>query len=159
MTDERQSEPPAVVLNRELIAGVSILVVSSLLAAVLFPPSEPAGRAVVLAVACGLVVATATEWRAVAGVAAATVLAFAVELTPDNAGFAAGTSWCSYTPLIGFVVLVGRGCPVASRLRPHPNAGLVERLILLSAVGWLPCPDHGSPAPARTSDSRPRRSG
>jgi hypothetical protein len=84
MTDERQPEPPAVVLTRELTAGVSIPVMSGLLAAVLFPPSEPAGRAVVLAVACGLVVANATDWRAVAGVAAATVLAFAVESAPGS---------------------------------------------------------------------------
>lgn len=107
MTDERPPEPPTVVLIREAVAGASALLVAGLLAAAVVPPSEPGGRAVVLAAACGLVAATATDWPAVAGVAAATVLAFAVELTLGSA--AASAPWWSYTPLIVFVVFVGRG--------------------------------------------------
>jgi hypothetical protein len=43
------------VLIRELLGGVSVLVVAGFLVIGMFPPSQPAGGALVLAVACGLV--------------------------------------------------------------------------------------------------------
>jgi hypothetical protein len=74
--DLRPAGSRAVVLTRELVGGAATLVVAGLLAVVVFPPAQPAGRILIVAIACGVLAAILTDPWAIGVVAVAGAVAF-----------------------------------------------------------------------------------
>ncbi|MEU4244659.1 hypothetical protein [Actinoplanes sp. NPDC026619] len=102
-------EERRVVIGREVAAGVVLIVVAEFLGAAL--STGHAGDALLVAVACGLAAALATDWVSwvCVGVLAAVILvAFA--------SYRFGTSSWPYTPIIGFAVMTGAGFRTLRRL-------------------------------------------
>jgi hypothetical protein len=112
----------------ELVAGTAAVVVAGFAAVALFPAPGAAGRLVVLAVAVGLVAAVCTDWRAAAGVAAVAALVFVGFLT-HRYGVLTGdpTPW-SFTPLLGFATVLGRGYRRLTHAVPKPQPQGSEKL-------------------------------
>ena len=106
------AEPRHVVVLRELIASTAAVVVAGF-PAVLMAESTP-GRAVVIAVACGVLAAWCTHWLSRTGIALLGALAF-VLIIADQPGMAA--AW-PYTPAIALAVILG----ASYRRLTHPAA-------------------------------------
>ena len=98
-----------VVLIRELVGGAAAVVVAGVLAVVLFPWGEPAGRVLVMAVACGAVAAWVSQWRVRLAVVVLTGLIFAGVLGDDWTYPPGAPGPWSYVPVIGFAALLGSG--------------------------------------------------
>ncbi|MGX6607049.1 hypothetical protein ACWKSP_33740 [Micromonosporaceae bacterium Da 78-11] len=95
-------------LIRELGAGVAALVVTAFAAPIISAGQNPAGRALLMAVATGMIAATVSDWRARIGVAATSVTIF-IFLEPFPGATTGGaTSW-SFTPLIMVAAVLGGG--------------------------------------------------
>lgn len=105
----RDDEDGSVNATFELVAGTAAVVVAGFAAVALLPAPGPAGRIVVMAIVVGLVAAVCTDWCAAAGVAAVAALVFVGFLT-HRYGVLTGdpTPW-SFTPLLGFAMVLGRG--------------------------------------------------
>lgn len=100
------AERRRVVLIRELAAGTAGVVVASFAAVVLSPEVDLTERALVMAVACGVLSAWLTDWRAIAAVAAATLASFVVVLAE---GAPNPTESWGVTPLFALAVFLGVG--------------------------------------------------
>lgn len=101
-----EAEFRRVVLIRDLVAGALGVVVASFAAAVVFPPEEPVGRVLVMAIACGLLAAALSDWRA--SLANAVVAAgLFVGVLADGAP-PAPSPW-GFTPIFVMAVLLGAG--------------------------------------------------
>ena len=88
---------------------MTTLVIASFAAIVLFSPEEPPGRIVVLAVACGIVASTLTDWRSAVGLILGAGFVFVVVLAGRPDTQPGHPAPLSYTPLIGLAVLLGYG--------------------------------------------------
>lgn len=106
MTVAEEAENRRVALIRELVAGAVSVVVAAFAAVVVFPAEEPVGRVMVMAVACGLLAASLSDWRATLVMAATAagvfvgVLADGAPPTPAPQGF---------TPIFVVAVVLGAG--------------------------------------------------
>ena len=138
----RDDEERAISAAFEFAAGTAAIVVAGFAAATLFPPGEPAGRALIMAIVVGVLCALFTAWRACAGIAVVAVLVFVGFLTHRYGTLTGAPAPWSYTPVFGFAVLVGRGYRRLAQVDPL-DAELRE---LLAA-------DHSEPP---RSDRRPR---
>jgi hypothetical protein len=92
----------------ELAAGCAAVVVAAFAAVAAFGPAEPAARAVVLAVAVGVLAAVLRDGRALAGVTVIAALVF-VGFLAHRAGQLTGdpAAW-RYTLILGGAALLGR---------------------------------------------------
>jgi hypothetical protein len=93
-------------LLRDLIAGVAGVLVACLAVIALTPASDLAGRAVVMAVACGILAALLTEWRATVVMAALAVVAFVTVLAAESSS---PTYPWGFSPVFALAVLLGMG--------------------------------------------------
>ena len=106
MSVAEEAENRRVALIRELVAGAVGVVVAAFAAVVIFPAEQPAGRVMVMAVACGLLAASLSDWRATLVMAAMAagvfvgVLADGAPPTPAPQGF---------TPIFVVAVVLGVG--------------------------------------------------
>ena len=105
----QHAEDHFVTLVREVFLIVTTVVIAGFAAIVLFPPDQPPGRIVVLAVACGIVAAALTDWRSATGLILAAGFVFVVFLASQPDGQPDPPAPVSYTPLIGLAVLLGQG--------------------------------------------------
>ena len=105
----QHTEEDFVTLVREVFLIVTTVVIAGFAAIVLFPPDEPPGRIVVLAVACGIVASTLTDWRSATGLILVAGFTFVVFLAGRSEGQPDPPAPVSYTPLIGLAVLLGQG--------------------------------------------------
>lgn len=97
------------VVTRELVGGLMAMTVAALGSGALYPGTSPAGRVFVVSVACGVLAAVLTDWRARVAVTAAAVVIFIVHLAPErDVPTGDVTSW-SYSPLIMAAAIVGTG--------------------------------------------------
>jgi hypothetical protein len=109
VVDEGYVENSAIVATREFIAGVAVIVVAAFALPVLFPNPSPAGRALVMSVVTGVLMALFTDWRARLGVATASIMAFAGFAGPGSGALTSDPGLWSYTPLIGLAATLGCG--------------------------------------------------
>lgn len=105
----RYNDDATVNASFEVAAGTAAITVAGFAAAVLFPPAEPAGRVLVVAITVGVLSVVFSNWRACLTVAVIAALVF-VGFLAHQYGVLTGdaTAW-SFTALIGFAVLIGRG--------------------------------------------------
>ncbi|MEU7928355.1 hypothetical protein [Micromonospora sp. NPDC049107] len=101
-----EAEIHRVVLIRDLVTGAVGVVVASFATAVVFPPEDPVGRVLVMAVACGLLATALSDWRASLAVAVVAVGVF-VGVLADGAP-PAPSPW-GFTPIFVVAVVLGAG--------------------------------------------------
>ncbi|MFD6566280.1 hypothetical protein [Micromonospora profundi] len=101
----RQPTPTGI----SVAAGWAVMIVAALLAAAMFPQTEPPGRVLVMAVAAGVFASMVADWRAVVAVTAlgtATYVGFLANQFGDLTGTA--DAW-AYAVVIGFAGALGSG--------------------------------------------------
>jgi hypothetical protein len=105
--DEKRDSGAAV----ELTVGCVAVIAVAFTAVALFGPAQYAGRAVVMAVAAGILAAVTRDWRAWLAVTAFAALVF-VGFLAHRAGQLSGdpTPW-RYTLVIGFAAVLGHVRP------------------------------------------------
>lgn len=91
---------------REVIAGIGGVTLAAFATAALCPAGEPAPRALVMAVACGILTTLLTDWRAIGVVVTACVLTYGFVLT--GGAPAALRAW-QFTPIFLVAVTLGVG--------------------------------------------------
>lgn len=158
----RHNDDDAINATFETVAGTAALIVTAFAAAVMFPAAEPAARVLVVAVTVGVLSARFTDWRACAGVAVIAALVF-VGFLAHQYGVLTGepTPW-SFTPLIGFAALLGRGYRrLASSSRIRTDRIPPHLRLRRSALRRCSCGRRRRPLIAcrrgRTADVRPPR--
>ncbi|KUL38785.1 hypothetical protein [Actinoplanes awajinensis] len=104
---------------REVIAGVSGVTVAAFATAALCPDGEPAPRALVMAVMCGLLTTVLSDWRAIGVVVAACVFVYGFVLTASVP--AAQHPW-EFTPIFVVAAILGVGSRLLRAADHHPPA-------------------------------------
>ncbi|MBO4161254.1 hypothetical protein [Micromonospora antibiotica] len=118
----RQPTPTGV----SVAAGWAVMVAAALLAAAVFPPSEPPGRMLVMTVAAGVFASVVADLRAVAavtGLGMATYVGFLANQFGDLT--ATADAW-SYAVVIGFAGVLGSGYRLLRSI-PGPPGGEPDR--------------------------------
>ncbi|WP_431895929.1 hypothetical protein [Micromonospora haikouensis] len=85
------------------------MVAAALLAAAVFPPTEPPGRMLVMAVAAGVVASTVADLRAVAAVTALGMATYVGFLANQFGDLTATADAWAYAVVIGFAAALGSG--------------------------------------------------
>lgn len=127
MVSEPNPSPPAsgqpTSTGLSFAAGLAVTVAAALLAAAVFPPTEPPGRMLVMAGAAGVFASVVADLRVVAAVAGVGMSTFVRFLTNQFGG-----AW-SYAVAIGFAGALGSGyrlmrsLPGSEGQQPNPAAG------------------------------------
>jgi hypothetical protein len=91
---------------REVIAGIGGVTLAAFATAALCPAGDPAPRALVMAIACGILTTLLTDWRAIGVVVTACVLTYGFVLTASPP--AAQHPW-QFTPIFVVAAMLGVG--------------------------------------------------
>ena len=99
----RQPTPTGV----SVAAGWVVMIIAALLAAAVFPQTEPPGRMLVMAVAAGVFASVVADWRAVAAVTALGMATFVGFLANQFGDLTATADAWTYAVVIGFAGALG----------------------------------------------------